>query len=229
MAWSAEVALGRLNADGSIDTAFGPSSNGIATQDLGGTEQINALITQSDGSIIVSGVTGSDFVIAKFDSSGAIDTTFGYTTTNLGGSDDAYALARQADGKFVAAGLGGSSNTFAIARYTSSGILDTTFNSTGKITTDIASGPDGAYGQAIGPDYKITAAGYSGCCGFEDFALSRYVISSGLEQRIYAQTDANHNVTSLANVFDSVLQREVYDPNGSVTTLNASFGVTSDA
>jgi uncharacterized delta-60 repeat protein len=168
----------RFNSNGSIDTYFG--GDGIVTQDLGGTEQINALITQSDGSIVVGGVTGSDFVIAKFDSSGVIDTTFGsssgYTTTNLSGTDDAYALARQADGKFVAAGVSSatSSGNFAVARYTSSGLLDTTFGSTGKDTTDFGTVPDTAYGVVIGPDYKITAAGYSGCCGFEDFAVSRY-------------------------------------------------------
>jgi RHS repeat-associated protein len=131
----------------------------------------------------------------------------------------------------VAAGVSSaeSSGNFAVARYTASGILDTTFNSTGKVTTDFGGTPDAAYGVVIGPDYKITAAGYSGCCGFENFAVSRYVVSSGLEQRIYAQTDGNHNITSLANVFGSALQRYVYDPNGSATVLNPSFGVTSDA
>jgi uncharacterized delta-60 repeat protein len=210
-------ALGCFNSDGTIYTTFGTSSNGIATKDLGSTERINALITQSDGSIVAGGITGSDFAIIKYDEDGKLVTAFGtggYTTTNLGGSDAAYALARQADGKFIAAGIANGID-FGVVRYTSSGILDTTFNSTGKVTTDFVGGPDTAYALAIGPDYKVTAAGASACVAHEDFAVSRYVISSGLEQRIYAQTDGNHNITSLANVFGSVLQRYVYDPNGS--------------
>jgi hypothetical protein len=172
-------------------------------------------------------------MIAKFLGDGTLDTTFGassgYTDTVMSGTG-AYALARQADGKFIAAGQ--SSGTFGIARFTAGGILDTTFNSTGKVTASFASvSGDLVYGLAVGPDYKITAAGYTDAGGVngKNFALARIKVTSGLEQRIYAETDANHNVTSLSNVFGTVLQREVYDPYGSVTTLNASWGTTSDA
>jgi hypothetical protein len=38
-------------------------------------------------------------------------------------------------------------------------------------------------------------------------ALVRYKVSSSLEERLYATTDANHNVTSMDDVFGAVKER----------------------
>jgi len=220
-----DLALGRFNADGTADTA-NFDGDGIATTSISGTQQINGLVVQSDGSIVVAGTSGTDFIIAKFLTGGSLDTTFGsssgYTITDFTGTDAGYAIARQADGKFIAAGMSNFGD-FAVGRYTSAGILDTTFNSTGKVTTDFG-GTDTAYALAIGPDYKVTVAGLSA----GGFALARYKVTSGLEERIYVETDANHDVTSISNVFGSVQERFVYDPYGSSTVLNSSFVSTSD-
>ncbi|QOV92115.1 RHS repeat-associated core domain-containing protein [Humisphaera borealis] len=51
---------------------------------------------------------------------------------------------------------------------------------------------------------------------------------SGLEQRLYAQQDANHNVTALVNTSGTVQQRFVYDPYGVATVLDASWSGTTD-
>jgi RHS repeat-associated protein len=45
------------------------------------------------------------------------------------------------------------------------------------------------------------------------------VTDSGLDERFYAQHDANHNVTSIMNESGSIQQRFVYDPYGTVTAL----------
>src|SRR5262249_37359683 len=57
-----------------------------------------------------------------------------------------------------------------LARYTTSGSLDTTFGSGGKVTTDFAGYQDRAYSVAIQSDGKIVAAGGGG----GDFGLARY-------------------------------------------------------
>ena len=44
--------------------------------------------------------------------------------------------------------------------------------------------------------------------------------SSGLEQRLYAQTDANYNVTALIDTSGAVVERYIYDPYGTVSILN---------
>jgi len=44
--------------------------------------------------------------------------------------------------------------------------------------------------------------------------------SNGLEERLYAQKDANYNDASLIDITGAVLERFVYDSYGSPTTLN---------
>ncbi|MCI0337841.1 MAG: hypothetical protein L0226_09705 [Acidobacteria bacterium] len=53
----------------------------------------------------------------------------------------------------------------------SSGTLDASFGTGGKVTTDFAGSSDGAFSVAVQPDGKIVAAGLA---GGTDFALARY-------------------------------------------------------
>jgi RHS repeat-associated protein len=54
------------------------------------------------------------------------------------------------------------------------------------------------------------------------------ISSSGLEQRIYAEHDANWNVTALTDTSGNVLEQFTYDPYGNVTVLSPSSGVAAD-
>jgi uncharacterized delta-60 repeat protein len=113
---------------------------------------------------------------------GDLDRTFGSAgkvTTDFGGNESAWGLAVQSDGKAVVAGTRfdpGPSDDFVLARYTTSGALDSTFDGDGKVTTDFGGRSDGADDVAIQPDGKLVAAG----SGFPaqvrplDFALARY-------------------------------------------------------
>jgi uncharacterized delta-60 repeat protein/RHS repeat-associated protein len=220
-----------LGSNGSLDTSF--DTDGIADVTWTGFEnvELNALVIQSDGKVAVAGqVTDSttfavSFTLARLTTAGAADNSFdtdGKLTTSFGGTgNDAYALRQQADGKLVAAGV--NSGNFAIARYNSDGSLDTSFDTDGKLTTNLG-GLDVAYGLWIGPDYAITAAGKKG----NDFAAARYKVASSLEERRYAQTDANHNITSVADAFGDVKERFVYDPYGSYTVLSPTWTSTSE-
>src|SRR5207249_1968519 len=105
----ADFALARYRADGSVDLTFG--SGGRVVTDFGGDDTAFALAVQPDGKIVVAGVsTGGgtmDFALARYDSDGALDTTFGSggrVVTDLGGQDEAFALLIQPDGRLVAAG-----------------------------------------------------------------------------------------------------------------------------
>jgi RHS repeat-associated protein len=55
------------------------------------------------------------------------------------------------------------------------------------------------------------------------------ISGSGLGERLYAQQDANWNVTSLVDASGNVAQRMVYSPYGGVTFLTASWSPTTDA
>ena len=61
-------------------------------------------------------------------------------------------------------------------RYNTDGSLDTTFNTTGIVTTAIGTSDDDAVGVAIQSDGKIVAAGYSeNGSGQYVFAVVRYM------------------------------------------------------
>lgn len=219
--------------DGALDTSFG--SSGIATASFSGSNVLafQGLTLQADGKILAAGVVSPTsgnyrFGVARFTTTGALDSSFGtggQVTTDVAASDDqAIAVRAQSDGKIVVAGIGGGGD-FGVVRYNENGSLDTTFDTDGKVTTDFGAF-DVAEALWISPDYKITAAGWTGST--PTIAVARYKVASNLEERLYAQTDANHNVTSVADVFGAVKQRFVYDPYGTATVLTSAWATTSD-
>ena len=119
--------------------------------------------------------------------SGSLDTCFGTdgkVTTAIGSSQDrGNAVALQSDGKIVVAGssFNGSNDDFALVRYTSSGSLDGTFGSGGKVTTTFGSIEGGANAVALQSDGKIVAAGRSRTSTGSVIALVRYNSDGSLD------------------------------------------------
>ncbi len=182
---SNDFALARYNTDGSLDTTF--NGDGRVTTDFGGDEVAEGVAVQTDGKIVAAGRTGGvvDFALVRYNTDGSLDTTFngdGRVTTDFGGDEVAVAVAVQADGSIVAAG--GStvgSNDFALARYNRDGSLDTTFDTDGKVTTDVG-GNDQLWDAALQADGKIVAVGnvFAGPGG-SDLALVRYNTDGSLD------------------------------------------------
>jgi uncharacterized delta-60 repeat protein len=163
-------------ADGVLDTSFG--GDGKVTTSFTGGGYANAVAMQSDGKIVAAGGTGTKFALARYDTDGALDTTFstnGKVTTGFTDGGSANAVAIQSDGKIVAAGIveGGA---FGLARYDIDGALDATFGTGGTVITDVSSGWDEANGVAIQANGKIVVAGRAtpGSPWRPWFALARY-------------------------------------------------------
>ncbi len=178
---ASDFALACYNSDGSLDSAFG-SGGKVLTDFAGGFDGINSLVVQTDGKIVAGGSSSNDFALARYNSNGSLDTSFGsggkVVTDFAGGFDVIARIVLQTNGKIVAAGQVSISGTndFGLARYNTNGSLDTTFGAGGKITTDFGNG-DSALGVVIQPDGKIVAAGYTANTNFTaaDFALARYL------------------------------------------------------
>jgi uncharacterized delta-60 repeat protein len=125
------INLARLNADGTLDNSFGITVS--STNSSFPTTTIREVLVQTDGKIVIGGkfnlVNGvSANNIARIDENGTLDTTFAIGT---GFSGEVTALALQPDGKILIGGDFGSFNGVNrayLARLSSSGILDTTFN-----------------------------------------------------------------------------------------------------
>jgi uncharacterized delta-60 repeat protein len=179
-----DFSLVRYNSDGSLDTTFG--SNGkVITSSSSIDDKGESVILQSDGKILVAGSSQNssyyDFALARYNSDGSLDTTFGSdgkVMTDLSGLYDfAYSVAIQTDGKILMAGrsAGNSGYDLALVRYNSDGSLDATFDGDGKVTT--ATGVDNPYhitGITIQANGKILVAGSSTNGSNTDFALVRY-------------------------------------------------------
>lgn len=150
-----------------------------------GSDTATAVVVQADGKILVGGGRDFYFGLARYNSDGTLDTTFGgigrliLAPGPVHASSDLRALLLQPDGKILA--VGGSSQygfgtnaDFTVVRLNSDGSYDTSFGTGGFVTTDIDSDSDDtATGAVLQPDGKIVVTGlFNGAD--KDFAVIRY-------------------------------------------------------
>jgi uncharacterized delta-60 repeat protein len=125
-------AVARFNPDGSLDSSFG--SGGKVTTDLGigVSHEVDDLVVQPDGRIVVAGAGGGYFLLARYNANGSLDTSFdgdGKLVHNIGLSAGGISdLALQPDGRIIAAGGG---TVGLVARYNPGGSLDSSFGTSG--------------------------------------------------------------------------------------------------
>jgi len=182
-----DFALARYNPDGTPDATFGNGAT-VTTDFVGFEDDAFSVLIQPDGKIVAVGsandpATFYDFAAARYLSNGTIDTTFGVAgkvQTDFGDQnfDRARSAALQPDGRIVAAGFAISHNggvqNFAVARYTSSGVLDTTFNRRGITQIDFGNCCQSATKVLLQSDGKIiVVGGSSGESSDDDFLLAR--------------------------------------------------------
>jgi uncharacterized delta-60 repeat protein len=194
---SDSVALARYLPDGSLDPSFGVDGKVVVDLGEGNFDAALDVVVLSDGGIVVAGVVDvsgpdqPDFLLARFDSDGSLDTqgvdpyldtpfgNGGKVTTEVAGYDEALALAIEPGGKLLVAGDTSSdpsstSFEFALARYDLDGSLDETFGAGGVLTTDFG-GDAFATGIAVQPDGAILVAGSARIGNVAHFALARYL------------------------------------------------------
>jgi uncharacterized delta-60 repeat protein len=160
-----------------LDESFG--TLGEATLEAFGGDR-SGMALQPDGKIVMVGGTFTDFVMARFNADGTLDTGFGAegkVTTNIVSNEieEALGVAVQADGKIVVVGHTGQAvggPVFAVARYNSDGSLDTTFATGGINTGAVLGRAFDVVIQPVGAELKILVVGDLNVAG--DFAVVRY-------------------------------------------------------
>jgi uncharacterized delta-60 repeat protein len=191
---SDDFAVARYNADGSPDYSFGDGT-GKAVTDFGNgsTDYAYSVTVQADGKIVVVGQSDNggwnDFAVARYNANGSLDTSFsgdGLLVTDIG--IDSYDIGRsvtvQADGKIVVAGYNWNGNDydFVLVRLNANGTLDTSFNGTGTLVTDIGNGTsDFGRSVSVQTDGKIVVGGQSYDGTSYDFVVVRYNIDGSLD------------------------------------------------
>ena len=181
--------LARVTPSGALDSTFGGiggyldptfGSIGIARHDLSVNrgDGLRALVRLDDGRYVGCGVfsslnTGFDFVVARFNADGSLDSSFnggvGYAVTAFAATsapDQCNAMVVQTDGMVVAAGVTTAAGQLrvALARYTTGGVLDPGFGTGGLVSINAAataSGASEARAVVQQPDDKLLIAGYA--------------------------------------------------------------------
>ena len=140
--------VARLNADGSLDTLFAPTSGGFGT--------IQTVIAQPNGRVLAGGlfipvINGSNSSIRFFNADGSPDNSYSFSLRATAGIQ---AIAVQPDGKIIVGGNFTRGN--GLARINLDGTFDTNFPAanSGFITTGAQ-----VNSIVIQPDGKILVAG----------------------------------------------------------------------
>ncbi len=187
-------AAARFTSNGSPDTSFGTNGAVLIPVAQFGNDDANALAIDSSGRIVLAGNTNTgsqsgDFAFARINSNGSIDTNFGTNgtaTVDFDDFDEAFDVIVQANGAIVGVGYAihraDSTSTFALARLTSSGAIDSSFDSDGKVITNFGAAQDVANSAVIQSDGRIIAIGQGGQPNQSMFALARYNSNGSLDQ-----------------------------------------------
>lgn len=143
-----ETLLLRLNADGSFDNTFGV--NGVVILDLisGTSDYANAVALQEDGKIVITGTADNNLFIARYNSDGSLDGSFGDAGIVYENGDNPIFqngtdISVDQDGKILVLGsayVGINKSVIFLARYHTNGKADKQFGEKGKAKIDFYPG-----------------------------------------------------------------------------------------
>lgn len=228
-----DMTLIRYNIDGTLDSSF--SSDGKVMLDFAPGKEDHAmnLEIQPDGKILVGGTSldlyTSDFGLARFNSDGSLDNSFGTSgkvTTSISSTYDlGKSMILQNDGKIILSGYtyNGSNYDFAMVCYNSIGVLDSTFGTNGIVQTDFGGNTDFMLSSVMQNDGKILLAGWTSTPTDINFIVARYtgnpmgINSNDLESNtiIYPNPTSGIINISTSNQFDK-LSIQVLNSNGQI-------------
>jgi uncharacterized delta-60 repeat protein len=241
------MAVARFGSTGGLDASFG--SNGIATVNVAvgagkKAELARAVVVQSDGKIVIAGLfehdTGAtgdaardtDIAIARFDTTGQLDQTFGTNgirrldlstgialpnptpnSPSIFRGDTAWGLTLLPEDKLLLIGgklADGADRTdidYAVVKLMANGTTDTTFGTNGLVTLDIGKGNDSPRTAIVQPDGKIVVSGHTSDAGVVTTVLFRLLPDGSFDTSF--DEDGIVNVALLpfvAEAYDVALQ-----------------------
>ncbi|MCX6218531.1 T9SS type A sorting domain-containing protein [Spirosoma sp.] len=218
---SGYLAIVRYNSDGSLDNSF--SQDGKVTYDNQLFSPALSVAIQGN-KILVPGGLNSDFAVVRFNSDGALDTTFGTSgvlTTDVGDqfNESARTVTIQGD-KFVL--TGNTAYDLAAVRYNSDGSLDTGFGSNGKVITHFDGVDFVRPASAALQGDKLLIAGFTytfARASDEDVALVRYN-ANGSPDTSFSD---DGKLTSFFPYARTFFTSSVVQPDGKVVAAGYTF------
>ena len=176
------MAITRLNSDGSIDTSFG--SFGEEQVDFGGTDTATGVALQPDGKILLEGTTSAvgegDLAVARLNPNGGLDSSFsgdGKLTLGYGAPNEfGTGVVVQQNGRIVVMGDADVNHDFVVSRLNADGSVDTSFGHNGTATVDYG-GTEFDGDVVLQPDGNIVLVGSTNFSagGYFEMAVSRLI------------------------------------------------------
>jgi uncharacterized delta-60 repeat protein len=140
---------------------------------------------QPDGKLIIAGESSYEFLVARYNSDGALDTTFGFSGYRLGNFssnwDGATDAVLQPDGRIVLVGwseMNSPYDSFAVARFNSDGSFDQSFGNGGKVLMEDQGDLNAV---ALQSDGKLIAIGSGNFSNDHRFRLLRLDVNGSLD------------------------------------------------
>lgn len=228
-----QFVVARYLSNGAPDTGF--DGDGVALTTFGGSSDDVALAVavQSDNKIIAGGFTHNNtvngFALSRYGTNGALDATFdgdGRVVTEVDSSagSELHDILIQPDGRIVAVGRTlRPRERIAVVRYLSSGALDTSFNTTGILTTSATSGSSVAYSVAYDAG-KLVISGIGQGSSTYDFVVAR-LNSDGSPDTSFS---GDGFATKAINTNDEFGYATLVQGNGKILAAGFSFGSGHD-
>jgi uncharacterized delta-60 repeat protein len=207
--------VARLLPNGDLDPSFG--SNGVVQTAFSTSQSFaNCIAVQQDGKIILGGYTinapfARDFAMIRYLADGTIDSSFGVngkvvTTVNTSFSDYIDKIVFDAQGRILVSGCASFEVNYklAMARYTSNGVLDTSFGNNGIVVSNY---PSRYSDVALQVDGKIILVG-----GYDAdvFTVLRYLSNGTLDSSFGNNgfVDSNFNQPTYAYASSVLIQSD---------------------
>lgn len=222
------------NSTPTLDTGFGNSGTASANSFASDNYDLaHGIAIDSSGKTVVVGqvnYSGGDFYIARFNTDGSLDSTFGNSgvvNKDLGNAEYALRVAFDSSSRIIVAGTQTNSSIqeVFVARYTTAGVLDTTFNSNGyRITsygavnslTDMTlTSDDSILLTASGPgDFRLIKVAADGS-SHEKLDID-FLGSSDFAYSVVMQSDGKAMISGTATNFVPALDR----PNNTANAIS---------
>lgn len=233
-----DIALVRLNTDGTLDSSFG--ENGLAIFNSGfPVDRVFAMAIQDDEKIITAGIVtesgdNENIAVARFNMDGSIDSAFGMDGIVIydheGYSDAAYDLIIQADGKLVVTGvISGQimeSVKVVVIRFNNNGSFDNTFGNSGIVTADIETFDDRGFSVVQQDDGRLLV----GAIANRGTSLTPMYVAV-LRYNSDGTPDLTYGINGMTTIHtsgDLVYTTLLLQPDGKLLAGGSAFTATGD-
>ncbi|MEP0347863.1 Ig-like domain-containing protein [Rhodopirellula bahusiensis] len=210
----------RINPDGQLDASFGTA--GVAGFPNVFSEAIDVASLSNDNFLLL----GDDGRMIRGDQFGNVDPTFG----NEGEAFVPFSSATKVftdllvdgEGEIVIAGTATESfaDDFTLARFSSDGVLDPSFDSDGLVTLDVAGSDDFATSLEIGIDGKLFVVGFTTPVGGNRAAVVRLNSDGSLDNTFDGD---GRLVTTLGSNSSQLTLASAMTPDASLLVLGGNL------